>query len=65
MRPCPCPDAEVGPSKVYRMLHTNPAAGKAFCQFMVGRYAPLAGSDMPTVRGAPQAVTPRNQAKDR
>ena len=49
---CPHSDAEVGPSKVYRMLHANPAAGKAFCQFMVGRYAPLAGPEMPSIRGA-------------
>ncbi len=30
-------DAKAGPEQVYRMLCANPAAGRAFCRFMVGR----------------------------
>ena len=53
-----CADAEVGPGKVYRMLHANPAAGKAFCQFMVGRYTPLHSKETSAVRGALQSPSP-------
>ena len=38
-------DAEAGPSQVYRMLRVNPAAGQAFCRFMVGRLGITGGAE--------------------
>ena len=38
-------DAEAGPEQVYRMLCANPAAGQAFCRFMVSGISACGGAE--------------------
>lgn len=49
------PDLESGPALVAALLRTSPDAGRAFCQYLVGGYAPP-GAAKPTARPSGMAV---------
>ncbi|KAK9830117.1 hypothetical protein WJX72_009857 [[Myrmecia] bisecta] len=46
------PDVEEGPARVAALLRTCPEAGKAFCQFLVGRYQPQEGDVRALAKGS-------------